>query len=130
MRLLIVGATMAAVTLAIFIYALSRYSLEYAQTLAFAALVVAQWANAVNVRSEFTSLFKRLRVPNYALLFGAGVAILLQLLVLFGPLAGALYVVPVDIYHLVAAVVSVSIAVVAVAELHKWYCRRTVLRTS
>lgn len=122
-RIVIVGVVMALTTTAIFVYALGQDSLAYAQTLAFTSLVVAQWVNAVNVRSEFTSVFKRIFVPNYFLLVGASIAIMLQIAVLFGPLSGVLQVVPVRPSDLVGALVLISVLVVASAELHKWYCR-------
>jgi len=125
-RVVVVGLAMAAATLAIFMTALQRESLEYAQTLAFVTLVVAQWVNALNVRSEFTSVFKRMLVPNPALLVGGVIAVTLQALVLFGPLAAGLHVVAVAPQDLLAAVVISTLTVIVVAELHKWYCRHTV----
>jgi len=124
-RIGLVALTMASVTLLSFMYMLERYDLVYAQTVAFAVLVVAQWANAINARSEFNSFVKRLRAVNVPIYVGAVMAVFLQGLVMFGPLAGALHVVPVSIIELIIAAGIGFVAVIVVAELHKWYCRRT-----
>lgn len=122
-RVLLVGVAMAAVTLLSFSYFLDRYSLEYAQTIAFTTLVVAQWANALNVRSEFSSFTSRLRRYNLPLLFGALFAISLQLLVLFGPLAPALHTVPVALSEIALSCAVVVAVVLGVGEAHKRYWR-------
>jgi Ca2+-transporting ATPase len=123
-RLFIVAATMAAIGLATFWYFLQSHSIDYARTIAFTTLVVMQWANAVNARSEFASLANRIRVPNIAFSVGFVVAIILQLLALFGPLAGPLYVVPVDLIDIIVAPLIGFALIILVSELHKWYSRR------
>ena len=116
---------MSSTALVIFWYFLQNNTVEYARTIAFTSLVVMQWANAVNARSEFASLTRRIRVPNRAFAIGFVIAIIAQLTALFGPLAGPLYVVPVDILSLALAAAASFSIIVLVGELHKAYSRAT-----
>ena len=127
-RVVLVGLTMSAITLGVYIYYLATESVEYAQTMAFATMVVAQWANALNLRSEFTSFIKRLKVRNIPIAVGALLAVGLQSLVMFGPLAPFLYVVVVPVVELFITVSIGFVGVVLMAELHKAYCRMRLRR--
>ena len=119
-RIFLVGLAMALPTLAVFGYFTNNgYSLEYAQTIAFTMLVVAQWVNAFSARSERLSALRRLGVPNYKMLLGLSLAILLQLLVTFGPLKEVFDVADVSLGHLLIGIVVVIVPVFAVVELHK-----------
>ncbi len=125
-RLLLISATMAIGTLTIFNYMLNKTDdIQYAQTIAFMVLVVAQWANALNARSEFSSLLYRMRVINYPMLAGATIAITMQALVMFGPLQEALHVVPVALMDMIWTSTLMFFAVLIVGELHKLYTRLT-----
>ena len=66
-RFIILAVIMAALTVTVFWYYLQDHSLDYARTIAFTVLVVVQWANAINARSELSSFVTRLRTPNWAL---------------------------------------------------------------
>lgn len=131
-RLIIVAVTMAATALGIFqyFYVTSGNNLEYAQTITFSSLVVMQWANAVNARSEWQTLFVRLRQHNMKFYVGMLIAIVIQALAMFGPLAPALHVVPVDVNDLVISGLIAVGAIILVAELHKWYGRRRQMATA
>jgi Ca2+-transporting ATPase len=81
-RLALYGATMAAGTLALFVYAQAAgRSEQYAHTLAFSTFVLFQFFNIFNARAEFGSVFNASLFRNVRL-WGAIVAVLLlQLLV-------------------------------------------------
>lgn len=123
-RLLIVAAAMAITTLAVFAYYIESHGIDYARTIAFSALVVAQWANALNARSEWSSILVRMRTVNKPLIFGFLVAFVLQLLVLFGPLAEPLHVMNVAVIDLAITGTIAAIAVIIAGELHKLLRRR------
>lgn len=128
-RICLVGAAMAAMTLAVFGALIHEgYSLEYAQTIAFMMLVAAQWMNAFNARSERLSAIRRARIPNYKLLAGLSIAVLLQLLVMFGPLKEIFGIQAVSSTHLAIGALGVVIAVYTAVELHKLYYRRETVR--
>jgi len=122
-RTIFTGVITAAATLYIF----NRFlplGYAYAQTAAFTALVVAQWANALNAaygRHSWLMIFVR---PHFLLLGGICASIGLQLLVLFGPLQSAFGIVelaPKDLlFTLVVPVVTVLIGV----DLHKLIYRK------
>lgn len=126
-RLFLVAATMATGTLLLFNHYLEATgSLAYAQTIAFSTLVVMQWANAFNARSEWQSLFVRLRQTNWKFYVGLAGAAALQALAMFGPLGEVLHVVPVAISDLLLTGAVGAGIVIGVVELHKIYSRRTV----
>jgi Ca2+-transporting ATPase len=86
-RILIISLTMATVTLiTVFILTRQGYSESYVRTVAFLMLIVAQWMNAFNARSELKSSFSRIKKINYGLIVGLTIASGLQALVMFGPL--------------------------------------------
>lgn len=125
-RLAFIGLAMAVVTLLVFYYFLETHGLAYAQVIAFNVLVVMQWANAFNARSEWQSLFKRLRHSNNKLLLGMAIAMFLQGLVLFGPLGAWLHISPVALGDILLSGGIGALAILGVGELHKLhYTRRS-----
>lgn len=86
-RMLLIAAVMAATTLVLFDRALAN-GYAYAQTVAFMALVAAQWANALNANFEFHSWTRNLLKPNKLLLAGIATAVAFQWLAMAGPLSG------------------------------------------
>ena len=124
-RMIIVGITMAAATLGTFAYFLDQgYSELYAQTVAFLVLIVVQWANAWNARSERQSILTRAKVVNKPMIFGLSIAFILQALVMFGPLGALFNVQPVAVMHLLVPVVLSMLAIILVVEIHKYFVRR------
>lgn len=118
-RMAIITITMTAVALGTYYIALSFFSHDEANTLAFTAMVVVQWSNAFCVRGTYESAFKRLRVKNTLFMLAFIAAIILQALVLFGPLSILTKTVPVDTVALIITIL-VSFAVpIIVTELHK-----------
>lgn len=119
-RMLLVAALMAFSALSVFSLYLDE-GLAKAQTMAFLVLVVMQWANAFNARSEFTSLFE-LHRRNGKLLLGIGIAAALQVLVFTTPLGELLSVVPPapeDLLWLIPP----AFAMIGFVEAHKAFYR-------
>lgn len=124
-RMFLVSSTMAIITLLI-VFNLKNQGFEtaYIQTVAFMVLIVAQWTNAFNARSEYQSSFKRLNKKNPAILFGLGIAISLQALVMFGPLGTIFNIQPVPLSTLFGYSLIMALSVLAVVEIHKIISRR------
>ena len=123
-RIVLVGIAMSASILGVFAFLVhAGYSHEYAQTIAFAMLVFAQWVNAFNARSERHTLIKRLFSPNYKLLVGLALAATAQALVMFGPLQDIFGVQSVDSGHLLAGLAITGTAVYLTVEIHKFVSR-------
>lgn len=124
-RVIIVALTMALTSMALFVYYLPQVGLDVARTIVFSSLVVMQWANALNARSEWSSILIRARVVNKPMIAGFALAFGLQLLVMFGPLQAALHVAPdTRLLDVVVSGVLAATAVILSAELHKAWGRR------
>lgn len=123
-RIILMAVTMA--TLALVLYSLysAQYDTAYGQTIVFTALVAVQWANALNARSTYDSLFVRLRVWHAPFWIGLSVAVTMQMLALFGPLQAALHVHPIAIGDIfTVTLIAFAVAIIPV-EIHKWIGRR------
>lgn len=118
-RMILLALVMAVTVLVIFWWFLQDNSIDYARTIAFGALVVMQWANALNSRSEYMSLWRRLRVKNTPFYVGFTIAAMLQTIALFGPLAAFLYVVPVDFVDVTVACLVGFAIIIVFGEIHK-----------
>lgn len=124
-RLILAAMTIAVTNLILVAYLHANgYSDTYIQTVILFSIVAAQWVNALNARSEMESLWARLRVRNTPLVIGFVTAIILQSLVLFGPLGAILGTQQVDPYILLGSFMFVGLSVLAVVEAHKLYMRR------
>ena len=129
-RMVIIGLTMAVVTLlTVFILLQQGYETDYIQTVTFLMLVVAQWMNAFNARSELQSSFSRIKKTNYGLIIGLTIASGLQALVMFGPLREVFGVETVPILTLLISSGVMAIAILVVSELHKFIVRNTSQKT-
>jgi Ca2+-transporting ATPase len=119
-RMITVASAMAVVTL-ITVYILSNrgYSTEYIQTIAFTALIAAQWMNAFNARSESQSSLKRLTIFNPGMLVGLTIGFSLQMLVLFGPLGSYFNIQKVPLMSLLIPSIIMVLVVFIVSEVHK-----------
>ena len=128
-RIIITAITVAIVTLATYVFFSKTHSHEYAQTLAFTALVVIQWGHAFSARSTYDSIFTRLKVMNRSFYVGFLISVALQALVLFGPLGSLLHITPVDMLHLAVVSIISFFAPIVVCELHKFYVRKNTINS-
>lgn len=130
-RMILVALTMAIVTLVAVKILLERgYGTAAIQTTAFMMLIVAQWANALNARSESRSLWQSLKRPNLGLAIGLLVSVGLQLLVMFGPLSEAFGIELTGDSFIWWACAAMAVAILAVVELHKLLVRRGLKKDS
>lgn len=121
----ILGALIMAITaLGLYAYYGTHYGVDYGRTVVFVALVAIQWANAINMRSTYESLFTRLRVWHAPFWIALCIAVVMQMLALFGPLQDALHVHPIAIGDIFIAMSVAIVAAIVPIELHKWYGRR------
>ena len=124
-RMVLVASTMAVVTLVI-ITVLRRQgqSTAYIQTVAFMALIAAQWMNAFNARSEYKSSFSRIKKINHGLAVGMVIAVGLQILVMFGPLKSMFDIQNVPLSTLLMTSGIMALTILAVSEIHKLASRK------
>lgn len=125
-RMVIVAFSMAATTLTIYALYSAQFSHEYARTVAFCALVVMQWSNAINARSDYESAFSRLRVWSTPFYAGLAIAIVAQALAIFGPLHDWLHLESVAISDLAITGIIAFLVPLILVEIHK-YIGRNVL---
>lgn len=128
-RFLIARMVMIALCIAVVcVYLYSIYSIwyghDYAQTIVFSSLVVMQWANAFNARSDYESIFSRIGVWNGKFYAGLSIAVFLQMLVLFGPLRNLLHVTPVATKDLIITGLIAFVIPIILVEIHKLIGRR------
>lgn len=123
-RMILVALTMSVAALAVYLVFESSRGHAYAQTLAFVSLIVSQWANAFNARSDYESLLTRLKVMNRSFYAGLALSIGLQFLVFFGPLGAVLHIAPVGWLDMTLVAAGSFILPIVVVELHKWRQRR------
>jgi Ca2+-transporting ATPase len=89
-KIILIALTMSIGAILIFRATLPQ-GLTYARTMVFTFLVVIQWLNVINARSESSSIFSVNPFSNKSLIIGVGVAILLQLLVLYTGFFGDIF---------------------------------------
>lgn len=126
-RMIAVALTMAVVTLlTVTVLRREGQSVAYIQTVAFMALIAAQWTNAFNARSEYKSSLSRIKKINRGMIVGLCIAVSLQLTVMFGPLGTVFEIQDVPLITLLISSSIMASAVFAVAEVHKIVSRRFV----
>lgn len=123
-RMIFVGATMMAVSLLFFYHYLQFQSEEYARTIVFNILILTQLANAVNARSEWSSLIARLKVVNYKFYVGLLLAVGLHYLAMRGPLMEVLHLERISTIDIISTGLSAVIAVMVAGEIHKYIGRK------
>lgn len=92
---------------------------EYAQTAAFTALVVAQWANALNANFDRHSWIYFFLKPNFLLIGGILASMGLQALVMFGPLQSVFGIVQLSQPDLLFTILLPVVVVLIGVDLHK-----------
>ena len=113
-RIAFVALFMALGTFFIFGWELPRVGLDKARTIAFSVLVAFQWFNALNARSDRQSIFKLGFLSNPLLLGGIGLAILLQVMVIYAPPFQSLfYTVPLNVNDWIVIVLVAGSVLVA-----------------
>ncbi|MBI2906089.1 MAG: HAD-IC family P-type ATPase [Chloroflexi bacterium] len=124
LRIAFIAVSMAVGTFLLFQWELARSGLDRARTIAFCVLVAFQWLNALNARSDQQSLFKLGAFSNRWLVLGIGVAVVLQLIVIYIPPVG-------EVFHTVplaledwGAVVLVAGSVFIAEEIRKRFAPR------
>lgn len=123
-RMILVAMTMAGLTVGLYVVYSAQFGIEYGRTIAFCSLVAMQWANAFNARSEFESVFSRLRAFNGKFYAGLALGIALQCIAVFGPLSEPLHITTVAIGDLFIASSIAFTGLILVAEVHKYIDRR------
>jgi Ca2+-transporting ATPase len=124
-RMIIVAIVVTIVVVGLYALFSGWHNTDYGRTIAFNALVVMQWASALSARSDRESFIWRLRVFNGKLAIGMSIAVILQLLVLFGPLGSIMHVTPVAIGDLFITSVIAFTVLLIVTESHKAIGRLT-----
>jgi P-type Ca2+ transporter type 2C len=118
-RIGFVALFMAVGTFLIFRWELPRVDLVEARTIAFSVMVAFQWFNALNARSDRQSVFKLGLLSNRLLLGGIGLAVLLQVMVIYAPPFQRLFhTVPLNAGAW-TVIVLVAASVLAIEELRK-----------
>lgn len=117
----LVGSTLAIVGLTVFLVELNGgASLAYSQVAALTALVVCEFVQVGSSRSETMSIFTKGLASNRPLLFGSLLSILVHVAALYWtPSRRLLSLEPLSVESW-AMILSLSISVAIVAELHKW----------
>ena len=123
-RIILIASIMAAITVTVFIYYWQANSSAYARTIAFNVLVVMQWANAFNARSEWRSVFSRQLFSNKVFYLAMLLSIGIQLAALFSPLQDILHLSHVATHDLIITSVIGVALIIAVSEIHKFIGRR------
>jgi Ca2+-transporting ATPase len=123
-RIALIALTVAVLTLSLYVIYKAQHGTEYGRTIAFSALVVMQWASAFGMRSDVESAWSRLRTFNGKFYTGLALAVILQLLALFGPLGPVLHVTPVEIQDLAITSVIAFVIPLLFIEIHKYIGKR------
>lgn len=124
-RMILIAFTMAGGTLATYFLSLAVLrDTAQANTLAFTALVVMQWASAFSARGLYESAFSRLKVKHNAFHLALLAAIVMQLLALFSPLSVVVGTVAVPPLTLLLTTLAAFIVPFTIFELQKFIASR------
>lgn len=122
-RILVIALPMVVATL-IFFGATYAYDMTRALTLSLTALAVFQWVNVLNCRSERRSAFSLENPTNRYLPISLGVALLLQIAVVYVPfLQNIFHTVPLSLVDWLLIIVA-SFSVLVPEEIRKFFVRR------
>ncbi len=123
-RMILMAVAMTLLTFGVYLFFGSRLGWPAAGTLAFLALIVAQIANAFSLRSNYESIWKRLRVFSLSMLIGLSISVTTQVLAFTTPLRAMLHIQAVPLPAMLG-VIGVSLVVPVLAlELHKYFFSR------
>lgn len=123
-RIVITALTMGALTLGLYTAFIASHGVDYARVIAFNALVVMQWASAFNSRSDYETLFTRIRRFNGPFYIGLGLAVLSQAIAMSGFMHEALGLTSaVTMQDIMWTSVLSFFVPIVIIELHKWIGR-------
>ena len=122
-RIIVMALLMSTLTLTLYIMFRHWHDDGYARTIAFCALVTVQWASAFEARSDYESLFGRLKKRNTPFIVGLTIAIILHVTAIFGPLGEYLHVTHISTGDFFAVTAISFVLPIIVIELHKWIGR-------
>ncbi len=123
-RILLVSITMAVLTMWLYTTSIKIHGVDYARTMAFHALVVMQWASAFNYRSDYESLFKRIRRFSPAFYFGLTIAVSMQIAAMMGVFTKLLNLHPISLHDILWTTVVGFVTPVLAVEFHKLIGRK------
>ncbi len=123
-RIVLTAVTMASLAFVLYLSHLKANGTDYARTIAFHGIVVMQWASAFNSRSDYESLWTRIRRISGPFYLGLGIAVALQFAVMSGALHSLLHLTTLTIHDLVTTTLIAFFVPIVVIELHKWIGRR------
>lgn len=117
-RTIFTGIMIAGIILLIFYFFLDKGE-AYAQTAAFIALVVVQWANALNASFERSSWLANFRRPNYKLFAGIFLSVIFQGIVLYGPLREYFGIVSLSMRDFLLCSIIPFVSILLIVDAHK-----------
>lgn len=123
-KIIISAITIAATTLIIYSYYLHHGDLGYAQSAAFLALVVIQWANALTMRSHSRSIFSILKVKNNLFWFLLVISFIMQIIIMETPLASILHITPLKPVDYIIVFIISFLVPLTVSEAQKYIQKR------
>jgi Ca2+-transporting ATPase len=125
-RMIIMSVTMAILTISTYLLAKSRFSTEVASSLAFTALVVMQWANALNTRGLHESFVKRFKTRSRKFYFALTAAVAIQLFAIFTPAGRTLlHLAELPLLPLGLTVLVAFIIPILTVEIHKLLTKKS-----
>ncbi len=123
-RMLMTSLTIALTTLFIYGLFLHKTDPAYAQSAAFLALVVTQWANAFAMRSHTESAFSRLKVKNKAFWLMLLASVAIQIAVLETPLGQLLHITPLAYSDFAFIALIAFFVPITISEIQKYVQKR------
>lgn len=123
-RIFLIAVTMGTITLGMYYIFYNLYGVDYARSIAMHTLVVMQWSSAFCARSDYETIFTRIKRINKPFIIGLSLAVVLQLFTIFGPLGVVLQVKRLSIIDTILASLIAIIIPIVVIELHKYVGRR------
>ncbi len=123
-RIVLIAFTMAVLVLMVYINEIGRNGIDYARTVAFHIMVVMQWASALCYRSDYESLWERIRRFSPTFYFGLIIAVCMQWVAMSGVASHLLHLTPISPVDATIATIIAIIVPITVVEIHKWVGRR------